>query len=140
MEIKIEELHNRLTILLMNSESYSHLYDWLNLDEDELLNDIKSYVHLNEGEISKNDLEEEIESSLSSLMEFYENDWTVYIYDDEGNEEEVGLSEAMSTKKVSRFRCDWKLKDLKSEWDVDEIILIDEEDDFSLGDYYSDYQ
>lgn len=100
MEIKIEELHNRLTILLINSESYSHLYDWLNLEEDELLNDIKSYVHLDEGEISKNVLEEEIESSLSSLMEFYENDWTVYIYDDEGNEEEVGLSEAMSTKKL----------------------------------------
>jgi len=64
MEIKIEELHNRLTILLMNSESYSHLYDWLNLDEDELLNDIKSYIHLDEGKISKNDLEEEIESGL----------------------------------------------------------------------------
>ena len=64
MEIKIEELHNRLTILLMNSESYSHLYDWLNLDEDELLNDIKSYIHLYEGKISKNDLEEEIESGL----------------------------------------------------------------------------
>ena len=140
MEIKIEELHNRLTILLMNSESYSHLYDWLNLDEDELLNDIKSYIHLDEGEISKNDLEEEIESGLSSLMDFYENDWTVYIYDDEDSEEEVGLSEAMSEKKVSRFRCDWKLKDLKSEWDIDEVILIDEEDDFSLGDYYSDYQ
>ena len=64
MEIKIEELHNRLTILLMNSESYSHLYDWLNLDEDELLNDIKSYINLDEGKISKNDLEEEIESGL----------------------------------------------------------------------------
>ena len=35
--------------------------------------------------------------------------------------------------------CDWKLKDLKSELDIDVVILIDEEDDFSLGDYYSDY-
>jgi len=139
MEIKIQELHNRLTILLINSESYSHLYDWLNLDEEELLNDIKSYVHLYEGEITKNELQEEIESGLSSLMEFYENDWTVYIYD-QGNEKEVRLSEAMSEKKVSRFRCDWKLIDLKAEWDVEVLKLSDEEDDFTLGDYYTDYQ
>lgn len=36
MTIKIEEFYNRLTILLMNSESYSHLYDWLDLEEEEL--------------------------------------------------------------------------------------------------------
>ena len=140
MEIKIEEIQNRLTLLLINSESYSYLYDYLDLEDEELLQDIKTYVDFKEGETNKSDLEETIDSGLSSLMDFYESEWSVNVYDDEGNEEEVTLSEAMSRKKIARFRTDWKLADIRQEWDVDVLNLTEEEDDYSLGDYYSDYQ
>ena len=139
MNIKIEEFYNRLTILLMNSESYSHLYDWLDLDEEELLNDIKTYVELEEGGISKEELENQIDDGLMSLMDYYEDNWMVFVYDEEGNEENLLLVDAMEKKNISRFRSDWKLVDLKSDWDNLEIELIDEEDEFSLGDYHSDY-
>jgi len=139
MNIKIEEFYNRLTILLMNSESYSHLYDWLDLDEEELLNDIKNYVELEEGVISKEELENQIDDGLMSLMDYYEDNWMVFVYDEEGNEENLLLVDAMEKKNISRFRSDWKLVDLKSDWDSVEIELIDEEDEFSLGDYHSDY-
>lgn len=139
MTIKIEEFYNRLTILLMNSESYSHLYDWLDLDEEELLNDIKTYVELEQGVISKEELENQIDDGLMSLMDYYEDNWMVLIYDEEGNEENLLLVDAMEKKNISRFRSDWKLVDLKSDWDNLEIELIDEEDEFSLGDYHSDY-
>ena len=139
MTIKIEEFYNRLTILLMNSESYSHLYDWLDLDEEELLNDIKTYVELEEGVISKKELENQIDDGLMSLMDNYEDNWMVFVYDEEGNEENLLLADAMEKKNISRFRSDWKLVDLKSDWDSVEIELIDEEDEFSLGDYHSDY-
>ena len=91
MTIKIEEFYNRLTILLMNSESYSHLYDWLDLDEEELLNDIKTYVELDEGVISKEELENQIDDGLMSLMDYYEDNWMVFVYDEEGNEENLLL-------------------------------------------------
>ena len=139
MTIKIEEFYNRLTILLMNSESYSHLYDWLDLDEEELLNDIKTYVELEEGVISKEELENQIDDGLMSLMDYYEDNWMVFVYDEEGNEENLLLVDAMEKKNISRFRSDWKLIDLKSDWDSVEIELIDEEDEFSLGDYHTDY-
>jgi len=139
MNIKIEEFYNRLTILLMNSESYSHLYDWLDLDEEELLNDIKTYVELEEGGISKEELENQIDDGLMSLMDYYEDNWMVFVYDEEGNEENLLLVDAMEKKNISRFRSDWKLVDLKSDWDSVEIELIDEEDEFSLGDYHTDY-
>ena len=139
MTIKIEEFYNRLTILLMNSESYSHLYDWLDLDEEELLNDIKTYVELEQGVISKEELENQIDDGLMSLMDYYEDNWMVLIYDEEGNEENLLLVDAMEKKNISRFRSDWKLVDLKSDWDNLEIELIDEEDEFSLGDYHTDY-
>jgi len=139
MTIKIEEFYNRLTILLMNSESYSHLYDWLDLDEEELLNDIKTYVELEEGVISKEELENQIDDGLMSLMDYYEDNWMVFVYDEEGNEKNLLLVDAMEKKNISRFRSDWKLVDLKSDWDHLEIELIDEEDEFSLGDYHSDY-
>ena len=139
MTIKIEEFYNRLTILLMNSESYSHLYDWLDLEEEELLNDIKTYVELEEGVISKEELENQIDDGLMSLMDYYEDNWMVFVYDEEGNEENLLLVDAMEKKNISRFRSDWKLIDLKSDWDSVEIELIDEEDEFSLGDYHTDY-
>jgi len=139
MTIKIEEFYNRLTILLMNSESYSHLYDWLDLDEEELLNDIKTYVELEEGVISKEELENQIDDGLMSLMDYYEDNWMVFVYDEEGNEKNLLLVDAMEKKNISRFRSDWKLVDLKSDWDHLEIELIDEEDEFSLGDYHTDY-
>ena len=139
MTIKIEEFYNRLTILLMNSESYSHLYDWLDLDEEELLNDIKTYVELDEGVISKEELENQIDDGLMSLMDYYEDNWMVFVYDEEGNEENLLLVDAMEKKNISRFRSDWKLNDLKADWDIVKVELIDEEDEFSLGDYHSDY-
>ena len=139
MTIKIEEFYNRLTILLMNSESYSHLYDWLDLDEEELLNDIKTYVELDKGVISKEELENQIDDGLMSLMDYYEDNWMVFVYDEEGNEENLLLVDAMEKKNISRFRSDWKLNDLKADWDIVKVELIDEEDEFSLGDYHSDY-
>ena len=139
MTIKIEEFYNRLTILLMNSESYSHLYDWLDLDEEELLNDIKTYVELEQGVISKEELENQIDDGLMSLMDYYEDNWMVLVYDEEGNEENLLLVDAMEKKNISRFRSDWKLNDLKADWDIVKVELIDEEDEFSLGDYHSDY-
>ena len=139
MVIKIEELHNRLTLLLMNSDSYTPLYDLLDSDEEDLLSDIKTYVELNEGPISKDELENQIDDGLMSLMDYYEDNWTVSVYDDEGNEQNLTLEEAMSKKNISRFRSDWKLIDLKEDWDLSELELIDEEDEYSLGDYHSDY-
>ena len=103
-------------------------------------NVLKHMLILKREKLIKSDLEETIDSGLSSLMDFYESEWSVNVYDDEGNEEEVTLSEAMSRKKIARFRTDWKLADIRQEWDVDVLNLTEEEDDYSLGDYYSDYQ
>jgi len=138
--IKIEELYNRLTILLINSESYAHLYDWLDLDEMELLNDIKTYIEFVEGPISKEKLENQIDDGLMSLMDYYEDNWTVSLYDEKGVQQNLLLVDAMKTKNISRFRSDWKLIDLKSDWNFSELELIDEDDDYSLGDYHSEYQ
>lgn len=139
MIIKIEELQNRLTILLINSDSYAHLYDWLDLDEEELLIDIKNYIELQEGPISKEELENQIDDGLMALMDYYEDNWNVTVYDDEGNEENLLLVDAMEKKNISRFRSDWKLIDLKSDWDLPELELVNEDDEYSLGDYHSDY-
>ena len=45
----------------------------------------------------------------------------------------------MEKKTLDRYRSDWKLIDLKAKWDIDEVELINEDDDFSFGDYHSDY-
>lgn len=96
-------------------------------------------VRFRGGGISKEELEDQIDDGLMSLMDYYEDNWMVFVYDEEGNEENLLLVDAMEKKNISRFRSDWKLIDLKSDWDIVEVELIDEEDEFSLGDYHSDY-
>ena len=88
---------------LMASESYAPLYDWLDLDQDELFSDISNQIDLKESELKKEAIENEISSGLSNLMEYYENEWTVMVIEDDGNEVEMNLSEAMRHKKIKSF-------------------------------------
>ena len=92
MELKIDELLKRLTMNLMASDSYAPLYDWLDLDQDELFSDIANQIDLEEGELKKESIENEISSGLFNLMEYYENELTVLVTEDDGNEVEMNLS------------------------------------------------
>ena len=68
-------------------------------------------------------------------MEFYQNEWTVIVEDDNGEEMEMLLYNAMQDNNVKEFKVNWKLEELDSNWNENEINLIDEDDGFDL-DYY----
>ena len=136
MELNIDELLKRLTMNLMASESYAPLYDCLDLDQDELFSDISNQIDLKESELKKEAIENEISSGLSNLMEYYENEWTVMVIEDDGNEVEMNLSEAMRHKKIKSFKTDWSLGELNDNWTSETFDVVDEEDEMTLDDYY----
>ena len=136
-KIKIDELYKRLTMQLMCSESYAELYDWLDLSQEQLFEDIKMYVELNEGDFKTKKIEENISNSLDNLMNYYENEWTVMVSDKSGGEIEMNLYDAMKMKNIHSFQTGWTLKEINKEWSGDDVTLVDEEDDWSLDDYYT---
>ena len=136
MELKIDELLKRLTMNLMASDSYAPLYDWLDLDQDELFSDIANQIDLEESELKKESIENEISSGLFNLMEYYENELTVLVTEDDGNEVEMNLSEAMRHKKIKSFKTDWSLEELNDNWTPETFDVVDEEDEMTLDDYY----
>ena len=136
MKLKIDELFKRLTMKLMASDSYAALYDWLDLNQEELFSDISNHINLEEGEIKKEDIENVISSGLFNLMEFYENEWTVLVTEDDGNEVEMNLSEAMRLEDINGFKTDWRLAELNDSWISEAYDVVDEEDEMTLDDYY----
>ena len=86
-----------------------------------------------------NEIEEKIlggpgSEGLSSLMEFYQNEWTVIVEDDNGEEMEMLLYNAMQDNNIKEFKVNWKLEELDSNWNENEVNLIDEDDGFDLED------
>ena len=69
-------------------------------------------------------------------MEYYENEWTVMVTEDDGNEVEMNLSEAMRYKKIKGFKTDWSLAELNDNWTSETYDVVDEEDEMTLDDYY----
>ena len=67
-------------------------------------------------------------------MEFYQNEWTVIVEDDNGEEMEMLLYNAMQDNNVKEFKVNWKLEELDSNWNENEVNLVDEDDGFDL--YY----
>ena len=67
-------------------------------------------------------------------MEFYQNEWTVIVEDDNGEEMEMLLYNAMQDNSVEEFKVNWKLEELDSNWNENEVNLVDEDDGFDL--YY----
>jgi hypothetical protein len=55
--------------------------------------------------------------------------------DDSGEEREMLLYNAMQDNNVEEFKVNWKLEELDSNWNENEVNLIDEDDGFDL-DYY----
>ena len=55
--------------------------------------------------------------------------------DDNGEEMEMLLYNAMQDNNVEEFKVNWKLEELDSNWNENEVSLIDEDDGFDL-DYY----
>ena len=68
-------------------------------------------------------------------MEFYQNEWTVIAEDGNGEEMEMLLYNAMQDNNVEEFKVNWKLEELDSNWNENQVSLTDEDDGFDL-DYY----
>tara|TARA_Y100000748_G_scaffold180121_1_gene150862 strand:+ start:136 stop:585 length:450 start_codon:yes stop_codon:yes gene_type:complete len=141
MTIKIPELLKSLTMAIASKQSMSpQLWEWLNMNQETFYKDVIKYVDLQEGSFTKQEIEEKIlggpgSEGLSSLMEFYQNEWTVIVEDDNGEEMEMLLYNAMQDNNVKEFKVNWKLEELDSNWNENEVNLIDEDDGFDL-DYY----
>ncbi len=141
MEIKISELLKSLTMAIVSKQSMSHqLWEWLDMDYETLYKDVVKYVDLQEGNFTKQEVEDKIlggpgSEGLSSLMEFYQNEWTVVTEDDSGEEMEMLLYNAMQANNVGEFKVNWKLEELDPNWSENKVSLIDEDDGFDL-DYY----
>jgi hypothetical protein len=140
MTIKIPELLKSLTMAIASKQSMSpQLWEWLNMNHETFYKDVIKYVDLQEGSFTKHEIEEKIlggsgSEGLSSLMEFYQNEWTVIVEDDNGEEMEMLLYNAMQDNNVKEFKVNWKLEELDSNWNENEVNLVDEDDGFDL--YY----
>ena len=142
MEIKIPELLKTLTMALINKMP-EELWDWLNMTEQTLYEDIANYVRLEEGKHTKKEIEDKIvgkitgpdDGGLTMLMEFYDNEWTVDAEDENGEEVEMLLYDAMRINKVDNFQTSWKLEEINPEWVKPEIMLIDEDDGYEVYQY-----
>ena len=70
------------------------------------------------------------------LMEFYNNEWTVDAKNKSGEVVEMSLYEATDINNVDYFQDSWKLEELDSNWNADEITLVDEDDGYDVS-YYA---
>ena len=61
--------------------------------------------------------------------------YLIPLIDDNGEEMEMLLYNAMQDNNVEEFKVNWKLEELDSNWIENEVNLIDEDDGFDL-DYY----
>ena len=116
------------------------LWEWLNMTEETFYKDICNYVHLEEGKFTKEDIEKKInggpgDSGLEMLMEFYNNEWTVEVEDDNGEVEEMILYDARKQEEIDDFETYWKLEEINPKWNKDEINLIDEDDGYEVYQY-----
>ena len=142
MEIKIPELLKSLTMAVISQKSMpDQLYEWLNMDSEVFYKDICNYIDLREGKYSKKEIEDKIaggpgEEGLMMLMEFYNNEWTVDAKNESGEVVEMSLYEAMDINNVDYFQDSWKLEELDSNWNADEITLVDEDDGYDVS-YYA---
>ena len=69
-----------------------------------------------ESELKKEAIENEISSGLSNLMEYYENEWTVMVIEDDGNEVEMNLDLPFTFKlthihRKDMFGYNWQLNE-----------------------------
>jgi len=141
MEVKISELLKTLTMAIVSKQSMPHqLWEWLDMDYETLYRDVIKYVDLQEGNFTKKEIEDKIlggpgSEGLSSLMEFYQNEWTVLAKDDGDDEMEMLLYNAMQYNDIGEFQTKWKLEELDSNWNENEVNLVDEDDGFDV-EYY----
>lgn len=139
MDIKIPELLKTLTMTIIN-QMPEELWEWLDMTEETFYKDICNYVHLEEGKFTKEEIEKKIvggpgDSGLSMLMEFYNNEWTVEVEDDEGEVEDMILYDARKKEEIDNFEIYWKLEEINPEWNKAEINLIDEDDGYEVYQY-----
>tara|TARA_Y100000310_G_scaffold96592_1_gene94329 strand:- start:1104 stop:1541 length:438 start_codon:yes stop_codon:yes gene_type:complete len=140
-EIKIDELLKCITMGILSTQSMEpELGEWLDFRPKDLFNDVKTYIGLEEGAFTKEEIENKIlggpgESGLSMMMEMYENEWSVICNNANGEEVEMNLSEAMTLHNVGPIKTGWRLEELDPNWNSKNIKLIDEDDENDI-EYY----
>ena len=122
MEIKKDEFYKRLATEVMMSMSdvyYDDLigYRW-QIPESDFFNDVVGYVSIDDwDEKNVKEIEKEISKGLSALHEFMGGFYVCNYEDEDGDEVQGSLWEAMSFHGIKEgFKTEWTLVELNEEW------------------------
>ena len=139
--IKIEELCKRLSAKVRSTmdEVYSDDligFGW-QINEEDFLRDVKNYVgdKFDDGDycLKKEIVEEVIYDGLLKLDEFMKDHYMCEYENNNGDEVQTNLREAIIELEIDSFKKEWKLEEINKEWTYD-----DKKDDDFLGYDFSD--
>lgn len=134
MEIKIDEFHKRLATkvrMSMNDVYSDDLigYGW-QISENDFFKDVVDYVSVDDwDEKNVKEIEKEIEEGLSDLHEFMGGFYVCNYSNDDGDEFQGSLWEAMSFHGIKEgFKTEWTLVEVNEEWSQESgYTFVDEE-------------
>ncbi|SVD18489.1 uncharacterized protein METZ01_LOCUS371343 [marine metagenome] len=138
--IKIDELYKRLSAKVRSTmdEVYSDDligFGW-QINEEDFLRDVKNYVgdKFDDGDcLEKEIVEIVIYDGLLKLDKFMKDHYMCEYENNNGDEVQTNLREAIIELEIDSFKKEWKLEEINKEWTYD-----DKKDDDFLGYDFSD--